>query len=283
MPNSKRLALALLLTAVTCRTPAGGAEFAAEVVAYQPGTGATGFEDPRTALGPPDPLTGENFGFPSVLSLFSPPFEADEIVIVGGGGSLTLRLPRFANAIDGPELGVFTNVGLIDTDFPNGQVGSPATAFGIDSAFVEVSEFGHDWVALADTAIEFALPTTFFLNAGPYDTAPPADARLADFGIPFTPLNGLEAFSGKPYLEAVELLQGSAGGTWLDVSSTGLDRVGYIRFSVPVGQGSVFKLDAVSIADAAVGTAVPESATLLATAVLLTSLLSNRLPFRRAA
>ena len=93
----------------------------------------------------------------------------------------------------------------------------------------------------------------------------------------------MEAFSGKPYLEAVELLQGSAGGTWLDVSSTGLDRVGYIRFSVPVGQGSVFKLDAVSIADAAVGTAVPESATLLATAVLLTSLLSNRLPFRRAA
>ena len=59
----------------------------------------------------------------------------------------------------------------------------------------------------------------------------------------------------------LDLLAGSAGGTWLDISSTGLPQVGYIRFSVPENLAAdvSLELDAVSISrDALGGPTVPE-------------------------
>ena len=60
----------------------------------------------------------------------------------------------------------------------------------------------------------------------------------------------------------VELLDGSAGGTWLDVSGAGLSAVQFVRFEVPAGTGARLVLDAV--------TAVPEpgAATVLCLALL---------------
>jgi hypothetical protein len=51
------------------------------------------------------------------------------------------------------------------------------------------------------------------------------------------------------------LLDGSAGGTWLDLSSTGLASVGFVRFEVPQGADYRLVLDAV--------TAIPEPGALL--------------------
>jgi hypothetical protein len=48
------------------------------------------------------------------------------------------------------------------------------------------------------------------------------------------------------------LLNGSAGGTWLDVSGTGLSSVQFVRFEVPEGAATRMVVDAV--------TAVPEPA-----------------------
>jgi len=61
------------------------------------------------------------------------------------------------------------------------------------------------------------------------------------------------------------VLNGSAGGTWLDISTTGLAQVGFIRFTVPENALSRISLevDAVSIAGGALGApTVPEPGTL---------------------
>jgi len=68
--------------------------------------------------------------------------------------------------------------------------------------------------------------------------------------------------------DVLDMLAGSGGGTWLDISGTGLAQVGYIRFTVPIdltpGVDANFELDAVSISHAALGGAtVPEPATLV--------------------
>jgi len=59
------------------------------------------------------------------------------------------------------------------------------------------------------------------------------------------------------------VLNGSGGGTWLDISATGLAQVGFIRFSVENDNNAAtnlnFELDALSIATPAIGPAtVPE-------------------------
>jgi hypothetical protein len=73
---------------------------------------------------------------------------------------------------------------------------------------------------------------------------------VADFSKPFT--GTLSSLNGLTYPQIVGLLDGSAGGTWLDVSGAGLSSVAYVRFDVPAVEGQRLVLDAV--------TAVPEPA-----------------------
>ncbi len=242
------------------------AQYAVEVVSYAPGTApVAGFTDLAAPLGEPEHFTGEGV-FPGVVSPFNPPFLTTEIISIGEGGWLTLRLSNFAKPqAGGPEIGVFTNVGMLDANFPNGQAGSPPVAFGIDSALVEVSENGADWESLGTNA--FDVPTNGFTDlANPFSVT--AGSSPTDFQQPFS--GSLSSFDGLPYSDAagpdiLDLLAGSGGGTWLDISSTNLSQVGYIRFSV-ADDGTIaemnFELDAVSIAAGAVGEAtVPEPCT----------------------
>src|SRR5262245_19793021 len=71
------------------------AQYAAAVVSYNAGaTPAAGFITPAASLGSPERLTGEG-SFPGVVSPFNPPFLASEIVSVGEGGQITLRLSHY--------------------------------------------------------------------------------------------------------------------------------------------------------------------------------------------
>jgi hypothetical protein len=242
------------------------AQYGAEVVSYDAGTTpAVGFANPAAAIGEPERFTGEGV-FPGIVSPFSPPFLASEIVSVGEGGHITIKLSHFAVANAGLEIGVFENVGL-QMDFANGTATNPISTFGEDIAFVEVSANGVDWRSVAPTAILFNRPTNGYTDlSDPFSSVP--GSALSDFQQPF--VADLSEFAGLPYSDPsgddlLDVLAGSGGGTWLDISSTGLRRVGYIRFSVPndfdpnVGQN--FELDAVSIAHGAVGSPVPEPAT----------------------
>lgn len=256
---------------------ASAASFANQVVAYTPGEGVGIYADPSAALGAPSGLTGENaaatpsFGI-NVLSPFSPAYQSDEIVRVGEGGSITLRLERYVNLGAGAEFGLIENVSLIDADYPSGTTTSPAGTFGEDRALVEISHDGVTFVGLTGGAASdtlFNMPALYYLNSGAFDTAAPASPVVADFGKPFSPAGGLSVFDGKSmYAEVVAAFDGSAGGTWLDASASGIASIGYIRFSVPddgdVTTVNTLEIDAILTNSALLGGVVPEPAAALA-------------------
>ena len=258
------------------------AQHAVEVISYDAGfTPATGYTNSAVALGAPERFTGEGV-FPSLVSPFSPPFLTSELTSIGEGGQLTLRLSHYALPQAGtPEIGVFSNVGIVDVDYPNGMAGSPASTFGFDNAAVDVSDDGINWVSLG--AFAFDIPTNGYTDlADPYSSTP--GNVPSDFQQPFA--GSLSSFSGLKYSDAggpdiLELLAGSGGGKWLDISGTGLSRVGYIRFIVypdlSPDLSSNFELDAVSVAQSAVGApTVPEPATVTLAFLALSPLAIRR-------
>jgi hypothetical protein len=243
------LCVSVFLVHSACTTIAN-AQYAASVVSYNAGaTPSPGYPIAAAALGEPERITGEGI-FPGDVTPFNPPWLTSEIVSVGEGGHLTLRLSNFVQTqTAGPHLGVFTNLGILDIDYPNGQAGDPVgTLSAIDAALVEVSKNGSVWHNLGSQT--FDIPTNGFA----------APNVPSDFLQPFT--GSLADFNGLSYANMLTLLNGSGGGKWLDLSSSGLDQVGYVRFSVlddsDVMTSLNFDLDGVAISRAAMGTRVPE-------------------------
>lgn len=280
------LSFAMLMVAADVAS----AQYAAQVVSYDAGSTPAPvfgtdmfFDDQAAPLGPPSRFTNRP-GSPGVVSPFSPPFLRDQIISIGESGQLTLRLSHYAiPQAGGPEIGVFTNAAIADADYPNGQVGSPPFAFGVDDAIVEVSEDGVAWIGLAGmNPISFDVPTSGYTDlTDPFSSVPGSAA--SDFQQPFT--GSLANFDGLPYydaggLDVLDLLAGSGGGTWLDISPSGLPRVGYLRFSVlddmDDDKNLNFEVDAVSIAHAAVGAPVPEPGTIILAAWSLLPLVYRR-------
>jgi hypothetical protein len=234
--------------------------FADQVISYTPGDGVGSYTDPTAALGKPGDQIGTGTFNPFVAN-----FAATQLARVGFGGELTLRLSHHVSVNLTPgvrEIGVWENVALIAA---SGGVGNPAAAFGQDSAVVSVSADGTNWFSLnAGQPILFTLPGNYYANATAANDAPPASPVLADFGQPFA--GSLADFNGESFAEVLATLGGSAGGTWLDLDETGLNEVGYIRFS-GVASGQTLELNAVSINRSLAGAPVPEPGTSLLLAI----------------
>jgi len=270
---SRGLAIVTALCAVLfVAGRAHAAAYADSVVSYSAGTTATpGFLISSSAVGSPARFTADQ-SFPAVVSPFSPPFLASQLVSIGEGGQLTVRLSNYAlPSATGPEIGIFGNGGLIDNNYPTGQTNatlSPSSGtFGINSVTVEVSEFGTTWVNLGTPTID--IPTNGYTDiTDPFSGT--AGSANSDFGLPFT--GTLSSFANKVFNnnsagDILHLLNGSGGGKWLDISATGLNKVGYIRLSVAddgnAGTSLSFNLDAVSVANPAVGAPTPEPGTVV--------------------
>ncbi|MEM8864400.1 MAG: PEP-CTERM sorting domain-containing protein [Planctomycetota bacterium] len=261
-----RSSIAAAVAAVTfCVAGAASAQFATKVISYDEGVAPSpGFTIPVAALGGPQGDT--SFG---PVTPFNPPFSTSDIVSIGEGGQITLRLSNFILPQAGEvELGIFANVGIVDTDFPNGQagVGPTFSTFGPafsgmpeDAAEVSVSEDGITWVSLTNQI--FDIPTAGFQDV--------AATLPADFTKPF--IGVLDDFEGLSLAQMLTLLDGSAGGTWLDISATGLSQVGFVRLSLAddldPGTSLNFDLDAVTISSSAIGARAPEPTSLLLLAI----------------
>lgn len=247
-------------------------QYALEVTSYDAGTtpaidfeSGLPFDITSTALGEPSRFTNDPL-FPGVVSAFSGPYKRSQLLSVGETGNVTLRLSNYALAQPGGhEIGVFAHAGLI-YDFQTGRAGDPAAAFSVDSAFVEVSADGTNWVAVGDRT--FDIPTNGYNDVtDPFASSP--GSVPSDFQKPF--FGSLASFDGLPYsdageLDSLDVLDGSGGGNWLDIPA-GLSQVGFIRFSVADdGNPAIpqnFELDAVSIARGAMGApTVPEPGTI---------------------
>lgn len=254
----------IICLAAIFSTPTYG-QYAVQVTSYDQGSTPAEilgsdppafFNQQAAALGSPERITGEGGNYPGAVTPFNSPFLPNEIVSVGEDGHLTLRLSNFAiPQPDGPEIGVFTNSAIFDVDFPNGVAGDPIAQFSVDSAEVDVSEDGMTWIALGEILFQG-------ISNGFNDVA---QTVLSDFQLPFT--DPIESLAGLNYSDGsgddiLSRLDGSGGGTWIDISSTGLDQVGFVRFRVSDDNDDAtslnFELDALSIASSAVGTATPE-------------------------
>ena len=184
------------------------AEFAATVIDYHPG-GGTSLVNPYAAVGRPGEIVGAGTGFDSLQSAFNPHYEEGEITQIGEGGDLTLRLGRGATVSPGiREIGIFTNTGLVDGDFPNGL---NAGSFGIDAVEIAVSADGLSWRSLGSITCDF--PSSAFTDApGPFhDDA--AGLTRSDYAkahsLQLTDINGLS------HPQILALL---GGARWRDVA-----------------------------------------------------------------
>jgi len=229
------------------------------VVSYNAGTGfIEGYDNPDAALGESPTDTGAFMGTTYYVTPFNNPYSAADVVSIGTGGHITLRLENYAEKlIDLPEIGVFTYQ-MFKEDGPWGcnETHDPVQLFrASQQAVVEVSEEGNSWQALnAGLPIAMNIPANAFQDA--YATIP------ADYGKPFT--GGLDEFSGKSSLQGViDVYGGSAGGNWLDFSTVDIEKVGYLRFTVPDDADNSFEFEGLSVASSAIGQPVPEPSMVL--------------------
>lgn len=230
-------AAAIVLAA--CAGPARAeAVFASSYTSYTPGSISASYQNPAAALGKPNPVSGLY-----ALTPFNAAFQPSDLVGVGPGGSLTLKLSDPVPVGAGRELGVHAGVNLTDVSVPNGQNRSPASTFNFRASDVSVSADGDHWVDLG--SFTFDLPTNYYdqgVTTPGRQTSIGPDAHEADFGKPF---NGtLHDFDGKNWADTLGVLDGSAGGTWLDVTPDQLAQFQYVRFTA--GTGQIMYVDAVA-------------------------------------
>lgn len=246
--------LATLTVSFACAS-ALSSPFAAEVISYDQGSNAVGsFTDASTALGSAERFTGEGV-FPSGVTPFNPAFGADEVVSIGSGGQLTLRMGTTitddASHAFGVDMIVFGNAGFIDQSFfdadPNndgtGVLGSAPSLFGAGGiAEVWVSADGSDWRLAATTAIDL-FPTLGYQD---YSVTTPASEGSVptDFTQAMDPSLGLADLAGLTYAELLDVYGSSGGGVGIDISSTGLASAEFVRFIN--NDSAAFEIDAVA-------------------------------------
>lgn len=215
--------------------------YASNWTSYGAGTGASAsYLDPTSAVGSPTRFTGVQFGFPSVVSPFSPPFDPGDFVSIGRGGHLTLTFDhdvynRATNAF-GVDFIVFGNWFYTDGGgFASGKFATP-------NGVIEVSKDGSDWRTVLGVSPTDGYATLGYSDlASPYDTSPgnvPTNFTKA-VDPSFNPI-------GKTFAEIVAGYNGSGGGTGIDFASTGLDFIRYVRISNPDGNIGNINIDGIA-------------------------------------
>ena len=229
---------------------------ASQVISYTPGTGAIpGYTTSAAALGLPTADT--TFG---LLTPFNAAFDPSQIVGIGAGGSLVLKLSEPVSTGAGLTLGVHAAVGLADYSYPNGQAGDGSPSFpllytGPRTATLSVSS--DDITFKPVGTFTFDNPTNYYsqgIDTPGLQFVPDDSNQVADFAQPFSGTSA--SFTNEGWTQVLSTLDGSAGGNWFNLSGLGLSSVSYVEFTVP--DGDVMYVDSV-VGDPV---SVPEPATL---------------------
>jgi hypothetical protein len=263
--------------------------YADAVVSYVPGTLPNPtYNNPGAALGGLNPVAGSFGPTTYYLTPFDPAFGPSNLVEIGAGGSLVLQLAAPVST-NGDTIGVHTGIGLLDANYPNGTNSNPASYVNswLRQADVLVSANGVDWGNLG--TITFSNPSNYYTGeATDPEGGTPGVGPLANQGQPF--LGSLSSFNGEDWQQTLATLDGSAGGTWLNLSGVTdengnpIAEVNYIAFDVPAdlpldpstGNPEIMMVDAV------VGIAVPEPASLIGLALGVPALMAACRRGRRA-
>jgi hypothetical protein len=219
--------------------------FASSVSATSGTFDGTDFRNPQSVLGEPTRFTSPTSPYGGAVTPFNPAFGGNELLSLHQGESVTVKFPVqvFDNASSshhGADFIVFGNAFYV-YDFGSGT----ATGSLFDNpGTIEVSQDGVNFFPITSSFANTAFPTNAYRNpTGPFDL-PPASAQLSDFGLPVD-VNFNVAGLNLSQIEAA--YNGSGGGTPVDISSTGLPWIQYVRIN-GAATGSV-NLDALSVVD----------------------------------
>ena len=220
--------------------------FAVEVIQYIPGAAPAAYQNPAAALGKTSEFTPAlpEFNTPAyVVTPFNATYATDDLVAIGDGGRLVLRLGQPAPTGAGHAIGVHSGVGLIDSNWPAGVISGPATPYtSFRSADVRVSADGVAWFSLGEDLV-FELPTNWYAQGVTLPGAQETPGSVeADFTRPF--LGQLGDFNNTDWTGMLNILGGSAGGTWLDLTGVPAPAVQFVEFSVS-GADELMFVDAV--------------------------------------
>ncbi|BBO36167.1 PEP-CTERM sorting domain-containing protein [Lacipirellula parvula] len=274
--NLKLTAAALSLLAACPAAPAFAADpWADKMVEYIQGTGVgndfvTGnpINNPQTALGEPTRFASDPANFGGPTTPFSSAYRDHEIVSIGIGGSLTLQFdePVQNHPLNpyGIDLLIFGNSFYELVFGPNTATGSAS----IGGGQIEVSANGVDFVPVSGVA-DGLFPTVGYLDVT--EAFPSQHGQvLSDFTKPVNPA-ALTNVAGMTTAQIIAAYDGSGGGVGVDIASTGLASISYVRITNPLTATNTVEIDA--MADVR---AVPEPATIALGALAACALWSVR-------
>ena len=240
--------LALASVVSTSIAPATAAD---RVVSYDPGVGySQNFTHPDVVLGEPSRVNP----YGEATDPFNPPYGTNQILSIGAGGSLVVRLQKpilnHPRNIDRLDFTIFGNSGFIitnDFDLTTYEwIGTPAT----DSSLFGAST-GETRVSVSFNGKHFyALNPVLAPNV---DGFPPTDGA-GDFRVPVDPKLAAENFAGATLNDIRGLYDGSAGGASYDISwavdakghRVWLPMVRFIRIDVVSGKTEIDGFSAVA-------------------------------------
>jgi hypothetical protein len=216
--------------------------FAHEVVDSSGVFDDSDFRSLAAVLGEPTRFTNLSGQFGGAVTPFNAPFGGDEILTLGQGESITVKFPvqvfdRPLSEFSGADFLVFGNSFYL-FDFNTGRATGGVFA---EPGQIEVSQDGVTFFPITNAFADTAFPTNGFRNpTGAFDL-PPANPILSDFG---RPVNLSFNEIGLTLNQIVDAYNGSGGGTPVDIASTGLQWIQYVRLH---GAAGGVEVDALSV------------------------------------
>ena len=218
-----------------------GSDFAAEAVSYKGPFGGSPYDEPNSVLGKPTTriysLSFEIFCCSLVYPACNTDPNDDKLVTtINNGAEIVVKFDHKVADDPGNPYGIdfivfgntmFRSDGWVasDTDMAQYYLESPTDVPG-EPVLISVSQDGNDWYEYTDGPYgDTAFPT----NAYAWDRENHCWGEELDWTRPVDPNLTVRDFDGLSAANAIELYDGSAGGTGFDLAESGYAWIQYIK------------------------------------------------------